>query len=188
MDGFALFGKVLAVCAAGGSNANDSTAVRFYNAATLEFAAKGGHPSPGVLRVQPVRPPLLREKLEWRPISSKTLVPLGGQRFLVVVVAPSDGDAPDPSRTRAFLTDGSQGVNYRRDTWHQPVLTLGVPMDFVTLWAAPAQNATATWCLSWARSRCVWLCNPQLAVPACRRNSSVTCSASVTTSFFWLIR
>ena len=133
MDGFALFGEVLAVCTAGGSDANDSTAVRFYNAATIEFGAQSGHPSPGVFRMQPVRPPLLRKKFEWRPISSKTLVPLGGRRFLVVVVAPSGGDAPYPSRTRAFLTDGSQGVNYRRDTWHQPVLTLGVPTDFVTL-------------------------------------------------------
>ena len=132
VDGFALFGEALAVCTAGGSNANDRTAVRFYNAATLEFAAKDGHPSSGVFRVQPARPPLLYEKLEWRPISSNTLVPLGGRRFLVVV-ATSGGDAPYPSRTRAFLTDGSQGVNYRRGTWHQPVLTLGVPTDFVML-------------------------------------------------------
>lgn len=44
MAGFALFGEV-AVPAAGGSDANDSTAVRFNNAATLELAAEGGHPS-----------------------------------------------------------------------------------------------------------------------------------------------
>ena len=59
-------------------------------------------------------------------------MPLGERRFLVIV-APAGGDAPDPARVRAFLTNGRQGVNYRRAVWHHPLLALDTATDFVVL-------------------------------------------------------
>lgn len=56
-----------------------------------------------------------------------------GQKFLVVVAPSLTADEPDISKLQAFITDGSQGVNYRAGTWHHPLLTLESPSDFAVV-------------------------------------------------------
>ena len=52
----------------------------------------------------------------------------------MIVVAPGlDHERPDLNQIQAFITDGSQGVNYRAGTWHHPLLTLEAPSDFVVV-------------------------------------------------------
>jgi ureidoglycolate lyase len=34
---------------------------------------------------------------------------------------------------RAFVTNGAQGVNYRRGTWHHPVIALANPSEFLVV-------------------------------------------------------
>ncbi len=58
-------------------------------------------------------------------------MPLGDRPFLAVVAAP--GEAPRPEDIRAFLSNGRQGVNYRRGVWHHPLLVLGEAADFVVI-------------------------------------------------------
>ena len=53
--------------------------------------------------------------VERHPLGSQAFFPLNDQPFLVIV-APDDGGTP--GRPRAFLTNGRQGVNYHRNTWH----------------------------------------------------------------------
>jgi ureidoglycolate lyase len=42
--------------------------------------------------------------------------------YLVIVAA--DGSGPIVERIRVFLSSGSQGVNYRRNTWHHALVAL----------------------------------------------------------------
>lgn len=54
-----------------------------------------------------------------------------------VVVAPCLPDsAPDLSRLRVFYSDlklGVQGINYKPNTWHHPMIVLGQRIGFTNL-------------------------------------------------------
>jgi ureidoglycolate lyase len=50
-----------------------------------------------------------------------------GTKFLIVVAPNLNAQQPDIHQIRAFISDGSQGVNYRAGTWHHPLLTLESP-------------------------------------------------------------
>ena len=127
---FEAFGDVIEIPGGGGRAANDGTAVRYDDIAALELSADNGRPTLGLFRVKPPRRPLECLALERHPLSSQAFVPVGEHRFLVVV-APAGGNRPDATATRAFVTDGRQGVNYRPGVWHHPVLALDDETDFV---------------------------------------------------------
>jgi ureidoglycolate lyase len=69
--------------------------------------------------------------LERHPLSSQLFMPLAGQPFLVVVAAA--GEDPDAAAVRAFATNGRQGVNYRRGTWHHPLIAIGDAGEFLVI-------------------------------------------------------
>ncbi|MSO53868.1 MAG: ureidoglycolate lyase [Rhodospirillales bacterium] len=129
---FAPFGEVIEIPETGGIDANAGTAVRFDDFTKLELDRDGGHAVLSVFRVTPARLPFACRSLERHPLSTQAFMPLSERRFLVIV-APAGGDAPDPAQIRAFLTNGRQGVNYRRAVWHHPVLALDTATDFVVL-------------------------------------------------------
>lgn len=67
--------------------------------------------------------------VERHPLGSQAFIPLGRFHFIVVVARP--GDPPSADDLRAFVTDGSQGVNYRRGTWHVPLIGLAAGQEFL---------------------------------------------------------
>jgi ureidoglycolate lyase len=129
---FTAFGDVIEVPLGGGRAANNGTAVRYDDVAVLELTAEGGRPTLGLFRVKPARLPLECRTLERHPLSSQAFVPVRECRFLIVV-APAGSDKPEANGTRAFVTDGWQGVNYRPGVWHHPLLALDAETDFVML-------------------------------------------------------
>jgi ureidoglycolate lyase len=60
--------------------------------------------------------PLRIEFLERHPLGSQAFVPLHREPFLLVVARA--GQAPKTGEVRAFITNGHQGVNYHKGTWH----------------------------------------------------------------------
>lgn len=128
---FAPFGEVIETPAEGGDVTNGGLAVRYDEVAKLDLNEGGSRPLLGIFQVKPTPLPIEVRWLECHPIASQAFVPIGERRFLVIV-APA-GDAPDPGKTRAFLTNGRQGVNYRRGTWHFPVIALERDTDFLVL-------------------------------------------------------
>jgi len=67
--------------------------------------------------------------------STQALVPLEGKACLVVV-APPDAKfkkAKDLKRIRAFVCDGSVGVNLGLRTWHIALLPLGPEMNMINI-------------------------------------------------------
>ena len=63
--------------------------------------------------------------LERHPLGSQAFVPLLGRPFFIVVAPPTDTDKPQLDQIRAFITNGKQGINYSRGTWHHPILATG---------------------------------------------------------------
>jgi len=82
-------------------------------------------PSPGL--------PLQAHVMERHPLTSQTFIAIGDARWLVMV-APHDADGrPDMARAQAFLAGPGQGITYRADTWHHPMVALQRPAGFAVL-------------------------------------------------------
>lgn len=69
--------------------------------------------------------------VERHPFGSQAFMPLTHFRFFVVV-APA-GESVDAEDLRAFVTNGSQGVNYRAGVWHMPMIALERGQEFLVV-------------------------------------------------------
>jgi ureidoglycolate lyase len=111
---------------------NAGTTRQYADLAKIEVDAQDGAARLSIYRVKPCTLPLVVRMLERHPLSSQLFAPLDGASFLVVVAA-GGSDTIDPVAVRAFLSNGRQGVNYRRGTWHHPVIALDRETDFLVL-------------------------------------------------------
>jgi ureidoglycolate lyase len=119
---FAPFGDVIESEGRAHFAINAGTALRFDDLAEVDVAAGGGRPLISLCRAEPARLPLRLRLMERHPLSSQAFVPLSSTPFLIVV-APA-GDLLRLDELRAFRSNGCQGINYRRGTWHHPLLAL----------------------------------------------------------------
>ncbi len=127
---FAPFGEVVEA-GADSCLINQGTARRYADLATIDVAAEGGRARVSIYRTAPRDWPLAISMLERHPLGSQLFMPLSNDPFLVVV-APAAG-VPARERVRVFVTNGRQGVNYRRGTWHHPLVALGAEREFLVL-------------------------------------------------------
>ncbi len=67
--------------------------------------------------------------------STQALIPLEGKACLVVVAPPETtfDNAADLKKVKAFLCDGSVGINIGLGTWHQALLPIGSDMKMVNV-------------------------------------------------------
>jgi len=130
-EAFAPFGDVIQVEGSFHYTINSGYAERYHDLATVDVLEQGGRALISIFRATPRALPLRIEIMERHPLSSQAFVPLTGIPFLVVVAAP--GNAPTAGSLRAFITDGRQGVNYRRGVWHHALLALESPCDFLVV-------------------------------------------------------
>lgn len=77
----------------------------------------------------PTALPLRIDMVERHPLGSQAFVPLKPCRMVVVVAPP--GESVDADGLRAFVTNGRQGINYHRGTWHMPLIAFDVGQDFL---------------------------------------------------------
>ncbi|MDN7671837.1 ureidoglycolate lyase [Burkholderia oklahomensis] len=127
---FAPFGDVIETDGAKQIPINLGTTMRFHDLARVDVADEGGRPLVNLFRGQPRTLPFEVTMLERHPLGSQAFVPLADAQYLVVV-APA-GDL-DPSRIRAFVTRGWQGVNYAKGVWHHPLIALRGVSDFIVV-------------------------------------------------------
>ena len=127
---FAAFGDVIEAADAF-DVINSGTTQQYRKLTEIEVSAHGGRTQVSLYRVIPYELPLALAMLERHPLSSQLFMPLGAAPFLVVVAPP--GENVDRTSVRAFVTNGAQGVNYRRGTWHHPVIALANPSDFLVV-------------------------------------------------------
>ena len=117
---FERFGEVIAAVPERRHSMNDARFDRYRNLAHVDV---DGTALISIARAKSAtRMPYRFRMLERHPLGSQAFVPLGAFRF-VVAVAPA-GDTVNPADVEAFVTDGQQGVNYKRGVWHMPMVAL----------------------------------------------------------------
>jgi ureidoglycolate lyase len=104
---------------------NEGLCQRHHDRALLDFA--DGRAGISVFRAQARALPYALTLIERHPLGSQAFVPMTEHPFLVIV---SDGPA---ARPRAFLTNGQQGINLHRGTWHGVLTPLREPGLFAVI-------------------------------------------------------
>lgn len=123
-EAFAPFGDVLE--ATGDFRLiNDGFCRRHHDRARLDFA--DARPGISIFQAEPRSLPYRFDLIERHPEGSQAFLPMTAHPFLVIV-------APDPqARPRAFLTNGAQGINLHRGTWHGVLTPLQSPGLFAVV-------------------------------------------------------
>lgn len=94
--------------------------------------------------IDPIAPPLVASKMERHRYSCQLFLPVEVGRYLVVV-APDNGDAPDPRGACAFFVPGDLGIVYAIGTWHCPMCVIGARGTFVVLMAVSGTECDEEW-------------------------------------------
>ena len=84
--------------------------------------------------------------LNYHQNSTQALIPLEGKACVVVVAPPgmTFREASDLKQIKAFLCDGSVGINIGLCTWHQALLPIGSEMKMVNIQGVNSSQDTQT--------------------------------------------
>lgn len=130
-EAFAPFGDVIETKDRDFFMINNGSTQRFHRLAAVELGKADDNAIISIFRAQALSMPLNVKMMERHPQGSQAFIPLKGNQFLVLVAEPCD--EPKPEDLRAFITDGSQGINYHRNVWHHPVLCCEAEDDFLVV-------------------------------------------------------
>ena len=129
-ESFAAYGDVIESGRPGAAAMNAERFERFDDLCTVE--ASDGHVAVSIARCRSVTElPYSFDMIERHPHGSQAFMPLTPCRMLVVV-APA-GDTVTIGDLRAFVSDGRQGINYHRGTWHMPLIAFEAGQEFLVI-------------------------------------------------------
>ncbi|PSH70638.1 ureidoglycolate lyase [Phyllobacterium brassicacearum] len=127
---FAPFGDVIETEGAQLRLINNGTTERYHDLAKVDVTGEGARVLVNIFRGQAFEPPIDIVMLERHPLGSQAFIPLQNRPYLVVVAEDARGR---PGKPAAFLCGGNQGVNYGRDVWHHPLISLEERSDFLVV-------------------------------------------------------
>ncbi len=128
---FAPFGEVIDLDDAEEIPINQGLTTRFHDLMKIDVDDHGGRPIVNVFRTSPLPLPHRVTVMERHPLGSQGFIPMGTQPFLVLVGR--DCDKPGRDDLSLFITNGSQGINLKKNTWHHFQIVLGTVQDFLVI-------------------------------------------------------
>jgi len=127
-ESFAPFGTVIETEDAERCSLGDGHATLYHRLAQID-PGPGGVAILSVIRAR--RWPGRRlERLERHPTSSRTLIPMTTEDWVLVVAS---GARPTAADCRLFHAFGDQGVQYAPGVWHHPLLILSQSQEFLLI-------------------------------------------------------
>jgi ureidoglycolate lyase len=130
---FAPYGDVIAARTTQRADMNEARFERFDDLAAIDIEETDeGRPAISIARSRAAtRLPYRFDMVERHPLGSQAFVPLTQFSCIVVVAPPGEGVEADD--LEAFVTNGMQGINYRRGTWHMPLIALAEKQAFLVI-------------------------------------------------------
>ena len=126
---FAPFGELIELAGAPDAMINRGLCGRHHDLVTLDFV-DGGRAGISLFDGTPYALPHTLDLVERHPLGSQAFLPMSSAPFLVICCEDRGGV---PVRPRAWLSDGRQGVNYARGTWHGVLTPLARPALFAVV-------------------------------------------------------
>jgi ureidoglycolate lyase len=128
---FSPFGDVIEASGTQRESMNASRFERFDDLCNVDVIADG-RVCVSVARCRSAtKLPYRFDVVERHPLGSQAFVPLAPARFVVVVAPPAE--SVELADLQAFVTNGRQGVNYRRGTWHMPLIAFEAGQEFLVI-------------------------------------------------------
>lgn len=128
---FAPYGDVVESTAIEMQPMNEARFERFDDLCNIDVD-DSGHVAVSITRCRaPTALPLRIVMVERHPLGSQAFVPLKPCRMVVVVAPP--GETVEASELKAFVTNGRQGINYHRGTWHMPLIAFDAGQEFLII-------------------------------------------------------
>ncbi|NYS25913.1 ureidoglycolate lyase [Rhodobacteraceae bacterium 2376] len=139
---FAPFGDVLDCAGSPDRIINQGLCGRFHDRARLDFGTDG-RAGVSLFLAQPRTLPYPLEMVERHPDGAQSFIPMHEHPFLVITAPDIQGQ---PGIPRAFLTDGTQGINLHRGIWHGVLTPLAAPGRFAVVdRIGPGENLEEHW-------------------------------------------
>jgi len=130
---FALYGEVIDTQSAATQSfkINYGLTTRFHDMATIDVSANQGRAGFSIFQAQKTHLPHRVKVMEYHPCGSQLFYPLCDARFLILV-APA-AERLDVNKLELFISNGKQGVNYHKGTWHHYLLPLEDKAEFIVI-------------------------------------------------------
>lgn len=129
-EAFAPFGTVIEADPASMRYINGGTTERYHALAEVEAVGEDARVIINLFRAVPRAFPYAVDMMERHPFGSQSFSPIDDRPWLVVVAEDEGGK---PGRPQVFRAGGRQGVNYRRNVWHHPLIAIGAVSDFIVV-------------------------------------------------------
>ena len=128
---FAPYGDVIETSRESSDAMNEARFERFDDLCRIDLI-NDGEVAISIARCRtPTSLPLRLDVVERHPLGSQAFVPLTRCKMLVVVAPPEE--SVDASALRAFVTNGRQGINYHRGTWHMPLIAFEAGQEYLII-------------------------------------------------------
>jgi len=128
-DRFAPYGDVVEAAIDKSEAMNAARFQRFDDLCGIDIA-EGSHVAVSIARCRTATAlPLRLEMMERHPLGSQAFIPLQHAKMVIVVGPP--GESIETGALRAFVTNGRQGFNYHRGTWHMPLIAFEPGQEFL---------------------------------------------------------
>jgi len=136
-DNFAAFGDVIETSTERTAEMNAERFERFDDLCTLDMA-DDGQAAVSIARCRAATPlPYSIDVVERHPLGSQAFIPLAPCRMIVVVASAAENVTAGD--LHAFVTNGRQGINYHRGTWHMPLIAFEEGQEFLVIDRAAGQ-------------------------------------------------
>jgi ureidoglycolate lyase len=128
-ESFAAYGDVIESNSPQAAAMNAERFERFDDLCAVE--ASDGRVAVSIARCRSAtKLPYSFDMVERHPHGSQAFMPLTPCRMLLVVAPPGELVAAD---LRAFVSNGRQGINYHRGTWHMPLIAFEPGQEFLVI-------------------------------------------------------
>lgn len=129
-EAFAPFGTLIEADPATMRHINGGNTERYHALAEAEATGEDAKVIINIFRGSPRAFPYAVDMMERHPFGSQSFSPIDNRPWLVVVAEDEGGK---PGRPQVFRAGGRQGINYRRNVWHHPLMTLDAVSDFLVV-------------------------------------------------------